>query len=235
MPTRWTLASAANRARAIALAVLLAIGFSSARTVAVTSDECSGCSLTGELSVSLASVVPPQPVVGDTITLTFDVFYRLPGAFDCEFGGTCQLQGGDGYLTGSESPMLENGQIVVQRQVIQAGMATVELLVSATTEEQCAFLDPVAGCSSFFQEATIHATSGPIDLELLQATPTITPSPTPTAKPKDGGGGCMLDARDASDGRSLFALLAPAIALFAASRVRRVSRAQPSRVSTDQQ
>lgn len=208
----------------LAITVSLALAcLAVAWSTAAADGECSGCSLLGDLSVQLSSVVPLQPLVGDVVTLTYQVDYRLPGSFDCGFSGTCQLQGGDPYLEGDEPPTYANGDIVVQRQAAEAGVAVVELHVSAMTEEQCYYVDPVSGCSSYFQFATIKATSGPLELSLLEATPTPTPTPTPTVAPNRGGGGCAVDHRSAPGG---FAVLAVLLVPFLLAGIARVPRRQ---------
>jgi len=178
------------------------------------SDECSGCALLGSLSVRVVSVEPLQPLVGDTVTMTFELDYRLPGGPRCDFG-ECQLVGGEPYLEGNDPFEYTEAGIVVRRTVVQAGTATVEFRVRTTTEEQCQYLDPQTGCQSYFQPAFIEASSGPVELQLLDPTPTPSASPTPTATPpstptagrRDGGGCTIGDRPNGGPGGAAAALL----------------------------
>lgn len=54
------------------------------------------CFPLGSLSVGLSSIDPAEPIVGDTVTFTFDVYARLPGSVDRRFlGGEPVLAGDD--------------------------------------------------------------------------------------------------------------------------------------------
>src|SRR5262245_10686636 len=143
-----------------------------------TTEPCSGCSLLGSLSVGLSAVEPPEPVVGDVVTLTFTVTYALPGGFDCGSPGSCRFEGGTPYLEGDEPPVYGESGIVVQRRAVQAGMATFQLYLTAETEEECRVQEPDGSCRSIFQPAFIHASTGPLELEIQEGSPTPTPTPT---------------------------------------------------------
>jgi hypothetical protein len=185
---------------------------------------CPDCSLLGSLSVSDSSVEPSQPVVGDTVTITFPIDYQLPGGFDCGFGGSCQFEGGTPYLEGDDPPSFGGGHVTVQRRAVRAGTASVELHVRATTEEQCYFEDPVSGCTSYFQEAFIEASSGPQEIQVFDATPTptatptLTPTPTP-AQPTAEDDGCAIDRGAHHTSAAVLAL--PLLPLVLLRRTRR--------------
>jgi len=186
-------------------------------------EECSGCSLLGSLSVNLSSIEPLEPMVGDVVTLTFDVDYALPGGFDCSFNGSCALVGGAPFLEGDEPPAFESGGVVVRRRAVQAGVATVQLDLTGETEEACRFEDE-SGCSTFFQPAFIHASTGPIELEVQEgptpsATPTATPTFTPTARPRADDDGCAIGRSPHASTWAISLLLLPAL-LLALARLR---------------
>jgi hypothetical protein len=104
-------------------------------------------------------------VVGDLVTFTFPVTYRLPGGFDCE---QCTFEAGEGYLAGDDPPVQSGDTVVVQRRVLRPGMVTVQLHVRETTEEECYYPDPVLGCWMYFQWAFIEASSAPFNLQLAE-------------------------------------------------------------------
>lgn len=160
-------------------------------------DECAGCSLLGSLSVSLLSIEPAHPKVGDRVRFRFGVTYTLPGGFDCAFNGDCALVGGGPQLTGNDRPSFADGALVVERTASEAGETTVRLDLTGQTEEQCLTLTDT-GCERFFRPAFIEATTGPIEVEVQpDDTPTPTPTPTPTFTPTHGGaaggGGCSIN------------------------------------------
>jgi len=183
-------------------------------------EECSGCSLLGSLSVSLASQEPAEPQVGDVVTFTYNYSAQLPGGLSCT--GGCTFSGGAPVLEGDDPVDFSGDQIVVQRMAVAAGTTTVELQLRAETEEQCLFNDPELGCMSFFQPAFIDATSGPHEVSVAEEPPTPTPTstqvptetPTPqataTATLRRGGGdeddGCTV-APPASPSSGLLLLL----------------------------
>lgn len=188
-------------------------------------DECSGCSRLGFLSVQLSSIEPPQPVVGDLVTLTFAVDYQLPGGVDCSFG-TCSLEGGEALFEGDDPPSFTAQGLVVQRRAVGAGTATVELHVHAMTEEQCLYVDPEQGCLSYFQFVDIEASSGPVEIQILEPTPTATPTatPTPTGRASEDDG-CAI-GRPARPSRiaAIGILTLPLLLLRLARRTRQPPR-----------
>jgi hypothetical protein len=123
--------------------------------------KCPACVQLGHLFVGRPMVTPESPVVGDTVTLSFPVSYRLPGGISCEgfTGQSCRLDGGETYLEGDEPPRVEfsNGQtlVSVDRQVLRAGTATVQLYLRQQTEMEC--YDP-PDCGMYLQ---IARTKGP--------------------------------------------------------------------------
>jgi hypothetical protein len=161
------------------------------------SDDCSGCALLGSLSVTTVSIEPAQPLVGETIAMTFSVDYRLPGGPRCD-AGECYLVGGEPYLEGNEPLEYTEAGIVVRKRVVQAGTTTVEFRVRTMTEEQCYYQDPETGCEYYFRYAFIEASSGPVGLQLVEPTPTPSDTPTPTATPpprQETGSGCSIGDR----------------------------------------
>src|SRR5262245_15855431 len=172
---------------------------------AAATDSCSGCSLLGSLSIGLSSINPPEPMVGDEVTITYSYSALLPGGFNCggSFGGSsCTFVGGEPFLDGDEPPTVENSQIVVRRTVVEAGVATIQLDARAETEEQCFVEDPELGCTSFFQPAFLDASSGPHELELAEAPP-----------PPDDDGCAIGEHPKSSDPLALAALLVTALLL----------------------
>lgn len=156
-------------------------------------DECAGCSLLGSLSVSLLSIEPAHPKVGDRVRFRFGVTYALPGGFDCAFSGDCALVGGGPLLTGNDRPSFADGALVVERTASEAGETTVRLDLTGQTEEQCLTLTDT-GCERFFRPAFIEATTGPIEVEVQSDdTPTPTPTFTPTHGGAADGGGCSIN------------------------------------------
>jgi hypothetical protein len=187
-------------------------------------DECSGCALLGALAVELASIEPAAPVVGDLVAFTFNVEQRLP------FGIACcgVLVGGDPFLEGDEPTMPAPDGIRVQRRAALPGVATVELILSATTEKECFFIDPIRGCTSYFDLAQIEASSGPVSIQITAPTPsaTPTPTPTPTRSPSTDDDGCAI-ARPTHSAAALLLVL-PAL-LLAMFRPHSLSREGPVR------
>jgi len=133
-----------------------------------TPTPCPACMLLGHLSVSQPTVEPPNPVVGDQVTFTFQVSYALPGGFNCE---SCTFEGGEDYLAGDDPPVQSGDTVVVQRRVVRAGNATIQLRVRETTEVQCYAPDPLEGCRMYFQFAFIEASSAPFSLLLAEVGP----------------------------------------------------------------
>jgi len=159
-------------------------------TLTRTPTSCpTGCTRLGYLSVSgPIEVVPSRPTVGEEVTIGFRASYALPQGVGCGPFDSCRLEGGEAYLEGDAAPAYEfaTDEIVFRRRVVAAGVATIRIQVTATTEDQCYYSDPVFGCGSYFQSTGIEAFSKPFDIELFEsgATPTATPtdshSPTPT-------------------------------------------------------
>lgn len=184
-------------------------------------EECSGCSLLGSLSVRLSAIEPAAPRVGGSVTLTFDVDYALPGGFGCS-STTCDFVGGEPVLEGDEVPTFEANGVVVRRRAAEAGVATVRLDLTGNTEEACR-VETDSGCSTFFQPAFIHASTGPLEVEVLEAptaTPTLTPTFTPTPPPRPEDDGCAIGGAPRSGMASLALVLAPLLLLRARARAR---------------
>ncbi|MFN8643601.1 MAG: hypothetical protein U0802_18785 [Candidatus Binatia bacterium] len=202
-------------AAVLALLALVALCALVPPSTAGAGEECSGCTLLGEVSIGSVTVDPPAPVVGDEVTLTFPISYRLPGSPSCP--GDCDLVGGEPYLAGDDLPVLAVDTIVVHRRAVQAGVATVELTVTTTTEEQCFYVDPVSGCQFYFQYAHITGSSGE------QSVAVSAPTPVPTATPVPGQGdddGCAIPSRGGSPRTGAAWLIAPVLLLV---RKRRAS------------
>jgi hypothetical protein len=184
-------------------------------------EPCSGCSLLGSLSAQLSSIEPAAPMVGDSVTLTFDVDYALPGGFGCFLANSCVFVGGAPFLEGDQAPTFEASGVVVRRRAAQAGLATVQLDLTGTTEEACKVEDE-SGCSTFFQPAFIHASTGPLEVAVLEAptaTPTVTPTFTPTPRPRTEDDGCAIAGAPHTSMAGLALLLLPAL-LLARARAR---------------
>ena len=194
-----------------------------ATSIAPAGDACSGCSLLGSLSVSLSSIEPSEPEVGDVVTFRFRVDYALPGGFDCDFNGSCAFSGGEPILTGSERATYAGNEVVVRRTAVEAGEATVQLNLRGHTEEACQ-TQTEFGCQTIFQQAFIDASTGPLDVEILAAetptaTPTSTPTFTPTHRTVGDDDGCAITNRPAAGGFGVLAMLVlPAILRLARRR-----------------
>lgn len=180
---------------------------------AAASDECSGCTILGSLTVGLLSIDPPEPVVGDEVTITYSYAAQLPGGFDCggSFAGSCTFVGGEPFLTGDEPPTVEDSEIIVRRTVVEAGVATIQLDARAETEQQCRVEDPELGCTFFFDPAFLDASSGPYGLELA----------APTPQPDDDGCSIQPAGSGNSHGRGFLVLGLLALARLRPPRPRR--------------
>ena len=131
-----------------------------------------GCMRLGYLLVTgPTAVMPLRPVVGDEVTLRYRADYALPDTPCASFGpfGSCQLEGGEGYLEGDAAPTYESStqEIVVRRRVVSPGVATIRLHVTAMTEDECYYSDPERDCVSYFNPAPIEAFSEPFELRLF--------------------------------------------------------------------
>lgn len=92
------------------------------------------------------------------MTFTFDHDGYHPGSIRCgsNFGSStanCSLEGGEGYLTGTQ-PFIDGPDttVSVQRQVVGAGTTSVRLKVIWTNERECRNWDSAQGrCYSFFE------------------------------------------------------------------------------------
>jgi hypothetical protein len=175
----------------------------------------------------LSSIEPPAPMVGDSVTFTFDVDYALPGGFGCFLANSCVFVGGEPFLEGDEPPTFGATGVVVHRRAAQAGVATVQLDLTAETEEACKVEDE-SGCSTFFQLTFIHASTGPLELEVLGGdptptatatatpTPTATPTFTPTPRPRTDDDGCAISSSRHASAAAFGLLLFPFLLLVLA-------------------
>jgi len=185
-----------------------------------------GCVPLGSLSVALSSIEPGAPVVGDMVTFTFDLDARLPGGVSCGagFSGSCTFVGGGPVLDGDEPPTDEASGIVVRRRAAQVGVATVRLEVRGESEEACTFEDEF-GCHTISQPAFVEASSGPIEVNVVEA-PTPTPTVTPTPRSSTDDDGCAIGgSRHAGIGT--VSLLLPIILLVSIRRTHRQHRSFP--------
>jgi predicted outer membrane repeat protein len=155
---------------------------------------CPPCKCLGSLSVEEPQVEPSKPAVGDLVTFTFGVNYSgAPGGCCCGAwggSGSCEFQQDDSLLDGDERPARDGYTVIVRRRVAGAGVTTVQLQVSAITEDECYNHSP-SGCQPYWAfTCRLEASSPPFRLELAEApsptpTPTLTATPTATEMPTD--------------------------------------------------
>lgn len=55
------------------------------------------------------------------------------------------------------------------RRAAQAGIATVELVVSAYTEAACQYEDEFGVCQTYYTQISVDASTGPIEVEVVAA------------------------------------------------------------------
>jgi hypothetical protein len=144
---------------------------------------CEPCRRLGFLRVLAPEVEPPQPGVGDIVTLAFPLDYYSPFSFRCDEYRPCQLTAAPGYLEGDEpgSFSYPERKVIVRRRVLAPGTVSVRLDVTLDTEDQCYYPTVPGQCLMVFTYATIDGSSGDHLIELFEGSPPITPTPTPTA------------------------------------------------------
>jgi len=155
---------------------------------------CPACSRLGFLRILAPVVEPPQPHVGDMVTLTFPLEYNSPFSFRCDEYRPCQLTAEPGYLKGDEPGTFDYGarEVVLHRRVIAPGSVVVRLDLAMDTEDRCYYLEQGGACRFFFAYATIYGSSGDHVIE-LQGDPVLTPTPTATVVPNSCTGDCDGD------------------------------------------
>jgi hypothetical protein len=151
-------------------------------------------------------VEPPQPRVGDEVTLRFEVEARV---FSVE---GFELKGASSFLEEGTS----SGS-TFQATATRAGTASVSLEVAYRNEQACT---DECGNTYYSSGSLRTATSPQYEIEIAEPpTPTVTATgtPTPTATPDgNGGDGCQLDRGRGGTLGSLLWLLA--LALIASLR-----------------
>jgi len=155
-----------------------AIALTMTPTVAPSPTPCPDCVRLGSAEIRAPIVEPLFPRIGETVTLRFSSFCYSP--FGC--GIENYSFSSSGPLTGSSPPEFVGGFVVVQRVVVGAGTAYVNLSVTVATEEQCYAPSPdSSGCGVFFVRGTpISASSPETSVRLLDADEPYPPTPTPT-------------------------------------------------------
>ena len=133
-----------------------------------TTPTATPCPLLGSVFFNGFSAQPEHPVVGDEVTLTFQVatfVYSLSGF---------ALAGADPYLTGDEESVRSGDTVTFVRTAASAGTANLRLIVNYVGERQC---------DGIFIPENASAVSPPYPLVIDAPSPTPTPAPVISIAP----------------------------------------------------
>jgi hypothetical protein len=116
------------RGRTFAAAVVIVLAVSSPRSEAGNGYMCN--EIAGFVSINELTVEPPQPRVGDRVTLRFDVDYRVYSVSSLRILGTEPLLQGNTILYGQRIATFE-------LEAARAGTTSLTLEVVYQTEDRC--------------------------------------------------------------------------------------------------